>query len=238
MEQQLAHWFELVLTLLSGLVVRAAILALVVVAISLPIVAALYGWQALRLAIDRAMGLRRIGHLRWRDGCYYTPGHLWLRPNGGGEDALRVGIDDLAQRVMPDIQSIALPIAGWHVAKGDWLGDIACSDSTVTLHAPVAGTVTAINERVLATPSLVHSDPYRRAWLVDLRPDDLSFASLPIDSGASRWLVDEEHRLTDFIEHELGIAAADGGELLVPAHEALAPAQWSALRRSFLEARV
>jgi hypothetical protein len=81
---------------------------------------------------------------------------------------------------------------------------------------------------------LLHADPYRRAWLVEVRAADSSHESLPSGRRARAWLAREDARLTDFLEHQLGIAAADGGELMVPPHRLLSPAQWDAVMRGFL----
>ena len=191
-----------------------------------------WAWAG-RLA-DRMSGLTRVGHVLWRRGCYYTPGHLWLRPRAAG--AVRIGLDDVAHRVLPDIGSVRLPLAGARLQAGDPLGQIHCASGTVTLLAPVTGTVAAVNERLEREPSLLHADPYRRAWLVEMEPRDAAFRLLPSGERARRWLAREDARLTAFFEQQLGIAAADGGELLVPPHTLLTPAQWQAARSSFLPA--
>src|SRR3972149_3307470 len=53
--------------------------------------------------------------------------------------------------------------------------------------------------------------------------------------GATRqWLREEGARLAQFLEHNLGVAAADGGEFLFPAPSLLSDEQWAALTRAFL----
>jgi glycine cleavage system H protein len=94
--------------------------------------------------------------------------------------------------------------------------------------------VAAVNEAVREVPSLLHRDPYRRAWLVDVRPDGSDHTRLPSGRQARAWLAREDERLTRFLEHQLGIAAADGGDVMVPPHRLLSPEQWDAVRRGFL----
>ena len=81
---------------------------------------------------------------------------------------------------------------------------------------------------------MLHANPYRRGWLVEVQTDGSSHKSLPSGRRARAWLAREDARLTDFLEHQLGIAAADGGELMVPPHRLLSPAQWDAVLRGFL----
>ncbi len=233
MLHQVAGWIELVLLLAAGVLVRALLLAVVIGALAVPIVMLLYGWRGVRGLIDGAMGLRRVGHIRLRDGCYYTPAHLWVKPVD--DRRVRIGLDDLAQRLLPDLAAVSLGAPGRHVGEGEPIGEVRCRDEWVTLKAPFAGTIARINGRVVAHPELVHEDPYRRAWLVDVAPDDERYASYRSGAQASAWLREEDRRLTEIVEHDLGIAAADGGELTLPASEVMDQARLHALRTKFLQ---
>lgn len=217
---------------LVGLVARALLAVLIIALLILPLAVLIVGWEQARRLADRITGLRRVGHVFQRSGCYYTPGHLWLRPQPAG--TVRVGLDDVAHRVLPDIGAVRFAEAGARLERGDPLAQIHCASGLLTLRAPVAGTLAAVNERVERQPDLLHADPYRRAWLVEMQPDDRSFERLPSGEAARRWLALEDARLTDFFERELGIAAADGGELILPPHVLLSPEQWRAVRAAFL----
>jgi glycine cleavage system H lipoate-binding protein len=195
--------------------------------------AILFGYVRVRQLVDRLAGLRTVGHVRWREGCFYTPDHLWIRPRGLA--AVRVGVDDLAQRVLPAIAAVRLPDVGRRVNKGDAVGEIRCVDGAITLRAPIAGVIDSVNPRVAQAPALLHRDPYRRGWLMEMRPEGTPYEGLPAGERARTWLAAEDHRLTAFFEHQLGIAAADGGELMVPPHRLLTPEQWQSVRREFLE---
>ncbi|OFW09200.1 MAG: hypothetical protein A3H96_05640 [Acidobacteria bacterium RIFCSPLOWO2_02_FULL_67_36] len=231
MLDSLIQWLSTPLLFVAGLVVRALVAILILAVIVIPLAGLIAGWTWLMRGVDRAAGLHTVGHVRWRRGCYYTPGHLWLRPRAG---AVRIGLDDVAQRVLPEIAEVALAVEGTTVHRGDALGRIRCADGTVVLRAPVAGVVAGINHRLEKTPALLHRDPYRRAWLVDVRPKDVDYTTLPSDDRAREWIASEDRRLTEFLEHQLGVAAADGGELTVPPHRLLTPAQWDAVRAGFL----
>jgi glycine cleavage system H protein len=220
---------------LVGLIARAALAILVLAAIVVPIAAAVAGWSWLVALADRIAGLRRVGHLAWRNGCYYTPGHLWLRPDGAG--TLRVGLDDLGQRLLAHVGGVSLAPAGTAVRQGERLGTIRCGEGEVLLRAPVSGTIAAVNGRLERTPSLLHHDPYRRAWMVDIRPDGDDYRALPMGERARAWFAREDARLTEFFERRLGVAAADGGELILPAHNILTPDDWQRLMAEFLTER-
>jgi glycine cleavage system H protein len=223
---------QIALVFLVGLTVRALIAVAIIAAIALPIAGVLLAWQGVQRLGERASGLGRVGHLRWRRGNYYSPGHLWLRPRHAA--TVRIGLDDVAQRVLPEIDAVTMPAMGAAVKKGDVLGLIRCFNGTVPLRAPIAGVIAAVNDAVCRTPSLLHADPYRRAWLVEMRTDGGEHTALPSGRRARAWLAREDQRLTQFLEHQLGIAAADGGELMVPPHRLLTAAQWDAVVRGFL----
>ena len=217
---------------IAGLIVRALVAILFLAAIVVPISAVLLAATWTRRGVDRVTGLQRIGEVLWRRGCYYTPGHLWLRAHG--EQAVRVGLDDVARRVLPETAQVELPSEGDALARGAVIGRITSAGGTVVLRSPVAGIVAAVNHRLIRTPSLLQRDPYRRAWLVEMRPSGRDYEALPIGDRAREWMATEDRRLTAFFERQLGLAAADGGALVVPSHRLLTPAQWEAARESFL----
>jgi glycine cleavage system H protein len=217
----------------GGLAVRALLGVLFISALVAPLLLLVLGWEGATRLVDAATGLRRIGQLRWRAGCFYDRSHLWLRPL---RNRVRVGLDDLAQRVMPDAEAITLPHAGLRVQKGDWLGEVRCASGAVALRAPIAGTVLSVNNHVIRRPGLLRLDPYRRAWLVDLQPVDRSYTSLPTAEHARAWLDAEDHKLTIYLERALGVAHADGGEFVRLPQQALTASQWKTLRDQFIGA--
>ncbi len=101
----------------------------------------------------------------------YTAEHEWIAVVGEGEDAvLRVGITAYAQEALGDIVFVTLPSVGADVAAGASMGEVESTKSVSDIYAPVAGTVTAANAALDATPELVNSDPLGEGWMVELRP--------------------------------------------------------------------
>jgi glycine cleavage system H protein len=56
------------------------------------------------------------------------------------------------------------------------------------IYAPVAGTVVAVNETVVASPELVNSDPYGAGWLCDISTSDAADFEALLDAEAYRAL--------------------------------------------------
>lgn len=101
----------------------------------------------------------------------YTAEHEWARPTGDGS-VLRIGITDFAQDRLGDIVYVSLPAVGDTLDGGQYFGEVESTKSVSDLYAPVAGTVTARNETLEATPELVNGDPFGEGWMVEIEPAD------------------------------------------------------------------
>ena len=113
----------------------------------------------------------------------YTAEHEWIAVVGSGDDAvLRIGITDYAQEALGDIVFVTLPAVGAEVSAGESFGEVESTKSVSDVYAPVAGTVTARNEQLEASPELVNSDPLGDGWMVELRPADGVDAALSSDA--------------------------------------------------------
>ena len=100
------------------------------------------------------------------DGLAYDPEHnLWVQRRGG--DSVRVGYDPLGAETAGDIVAIALPQLGSVVGRGAPLATIEAAKFVGPLPAPVAGTVSAVNESLLLNPAAVNTDPLG-SWIAQL----------------------------------------------------------------------
>ena len=97
----------------------------------------------------------------------YTAEHEWVRVDG---ETVRLGITDYAQEALGDIVFVTLPAVGTEVTAGQSFGEVESTKSVSDVYAPLAGTVTAVNEALDANPELVNSDPYGEGWMVEIRP--------------------------------------------------------------------
>lgn len=216
---------------LGGLISRLGIVLAVMIALLLPVLAIVGAARAFRAVRLWSQGYRPAGVLRFRSGLSYAPGHTWVRPEGS---RLRVGLDDLAQRLFPWAVSLELPPPGRKVREGEPVALVSAGGREARVAAPVSGTVIAVNAAVIREPTLLKSDGYGRGWLFAVEPDDRTWRALPTGEAARGWLRAEGQRLTRFYEQQLGFAATDGGELLGPPPALLGETQWKALTRAFL----
>jgi glycine cleavage system H protein len=212
-----------------GLLVRLGLFVLILAAIAAPALLAIAGYRGLR-TLYRRRSMERAGRVAFRRDVWHTAGHTWLQPVRAG--ALRLGVDDVARRLFSTPSGVRLPALGTHVQAGERVASIAASGHAASVASPVDGTVTAVNRAVCEVPGLLSDDPYFDGWLVEIGPD--APASRPAVLAAGPWLRSELARLTGLVEHELGMAAADGGGAQSPALEALSDEQWSRVATALL----
>lgn len=100
----------------------------------------------------------------------YTDQHEWalVRETDGSGTVVRVGITDHAQDALGDIVFVQLPSVGDEVAPGTPMGEVESTKSVSDVYAPVAGTVTAVNDALTDAPETINSDPYGNGWLIDI----------------------------------------------------------------------
>ena len=230
--QAIIEFFQAAGVFLLFLAARFGLLLAVLAAIAVVFLAGLALVRVAGRIRQRALGLARVEGLTWRRQVAYSPGHSWLQVRG--DQSVRVGLDDLAQHLLSCVTEVTLPEPGQALEAGQACATVRAGRRHAVIPAPVTGKVIAVNGRVRRNPSLLHSDPYASGWLYSIEPADASHTRLPRGDEARTWFGAEALRFSRFIEHELGMAAADGGELVAPGPTLLDDPQWKSMTRSFL----
>ena len=96
----------------------------------------------------------------------YTEDHEWLRQDG---DEVLVGITAHASEQLGDVVFIELPEVGREVAEGEEIVVIESVKAASDIVAPIAGTITAVNEALPDTPGAVNDDAMS-AWFFKIKP--------------------------------------------------------------------
>jgi glycine cleavage system H protein len=104
----------------------------------------------------------------------YTKEHEWLLVEG---QAVTVGITAYAAEKLGDVVFVDLPAVGAAVAAGRVVGEIESTKSVGELFAPVDGTVSAVNDAVVAAPELVNGDPFGEGWMIKIEVTDAALAA-------------------------------------------------------------
>jgi glycine cleavage system H protein len=105
----------------------------------------------------------------------YTRTHEWVTVDG---KEATIGITDFAQSQLGDVVFLELPKPGRKLAARDTFGVVESVKAASDLYSPVAGQITAVNEKLASKPELINSDPYGEGWILKLElagdlPDDL-----------------------------------------------------------------
>jgi len=98
----------------------------------------------------------------------YTEDHEWVRESDA-PDVVEIGITDYAQGELGDVVYVELPKVGASFGKHDVFGTIEAVKAVSELFAPVAGEITAVNDKLDQEPALVNSDPYGAGWMIRMR---------------------------------------------------------------------
>jgi glycine cleavage system H protein len=134
----------------------------------------------------------------------YTEEHEWalLTPDG----PVRLGITEYAQDALGDIVYVELPQVGDAFDSGATLAEVESTKSVADVYAPLAGSVTAINEALVDQPELINSDPYGDGWFVELQVSDASVLEGMLDAAAYGALIDAKNhcRMTQMSARVVG----------------------------------
>ena len=96
----------------------------------------------------------------------FTKEHEWVRMEG---DTAVVGITDYAQHELGDVVYVELPALGKELKKGDPAANIESVKAVSDVFAPLAGTITEINDKLSNNPELVNQEPYSEGLLFKMK---------------------------------------------------------------------
>ncbi len=99
----------------------------------------------------------------------YTEKHEWVRP---GEIYVTLGVTELAAEPLGEVSFVQLPYVGELFRTGDPLCSLSSPAAEATVHIPLIGQITKVNQKLDDSPGLVSSDPYGEGWLVEFQPGE------------------------------------------------------------------
>ncbi len=116
----------------------------------------------------------------------YHRDHDWVRVDG---DEAVFGITWHAQDALGEVVYFEPPAVGAQITGDGSYGSLESVKAVSDVIAPLSGTVTAVNDRVVESPELVNEDPYGDGWLVRVKLDDLGAVEGLLDAAAYRALL-------------------------------------------------
>jgi len=117
----------------------------------------------------------------------YASSHEWLLLNADG--SVTVGISDHAQEALGDLVFLELPEVGAHFEAGKEIAVVESVKAAADVYAPIAGTVSEVNQAAADAPESVNQDAYA-AWLFKMTPDNVGDIDHMLDAAAYQAVAD------------------------------------------------
>ena len=118
----------------------------------------------------------------------YTEEHEWVRVEG---DEVSIGITDFAQNALTEVVWVELPEMGSVVEVMESFASVESVKSVSEIYAPVAGTVTEVNESLEDAPERINEDPYGDGWICKIKTGEGVDLSGLLDSDSYSALIGE-----------------------------------------------
>jgi glycine cleavage system H protein len=112
----------------------------------------------------------------------YTKSHEWVRTLGDG--SVEIGITDHAQHALGDLVFVEVPQAGRALKANEPCAVVESVKAASDVYAPIAGEVTAGNDKLAQEPEMVNSEPYGAGWLMRLKPAPGALSAAALMSAA------------------------------------------------------
>jgi len=160
---------------------------------------------------------------------HFHPLHTWALVEDS--QTARVGVDDLARRLLGPADKITLPMTGAELEQGMGCALMRGGGRVAAVAAPVGGEIVEVNRELKNNPDLAFKEPFGRGWLVKIRSWRLAeqLSGLLAGKVAANWLAGSARRVRMAIGGALGETALDGGELVENIGKELDDGVWSRL---------
>jgi glycine cleavage system H lipoate-binding protein len=177
--------------------------------------------------------LNAHGYLVPRD-YYIHKGHGWARVEYGGR--VRIGLDDFGNRLVGRVDKFRLPSLGTRFKLNDESFIMDREGNEAGVRTPLAGVVTAVNQKLLDYPECSNADPYSAGWVMLLDPAELrsDLKELHFGVDSVKFIESEAERLLSMIADDPAQAAATGGEPIADVYGSFKEMGWDNLVKKFI----
>jgi len=146
------------------------------------------------MSITRYDELYKRGHGRSNlmsipEDLRYSEEHEWVKVEN---ETVRIGITSFAQDELGDIVFVELPEVGDEIVANESFGSVESVKTVSELSAPVSGTVVSVNEALEDSPEFVNESPYEKAWMIVVKPGNVSDVDKLLSPEDYEKLIDEE----------------------------------------------
>jgi glycine cleavage system H lipoate-binding protein/TusA-related sulfurtransferase len=109
----------------------------------------------------------KIDHCEFPDSLLYDVEQgTWAKADG---EVVRVGVTSIISWSYGAFSSVAFRGTGTELRRGQTMGTMEGSRHFDVFRAPVSGTLTRVNERLVENPGIMNRDPYGEGWYAEIR---------------------------------------------------------------------
>jgi glycine cleavage system H protein len=101
---------------------------------------------------------------------YDVDNHIWFQEQGDG--TVKIGMTTVATAMAGQLVAFTPRKVGRSVQAGKSCATVESGKWVGPAKSLAGGEITAVNETLVAKPSLANEDPYGAGWLVILKPED------------------------------------------------------------------
>ncbi|MEW5864815.1 MAG: glycine cleavage system protein H [Pseudomonadota bacterium] len=113
---------------------------------------------------------------------YDVDNHIWYQELPDGN--VKVGMTSVATAMAGQLVAFTPKKVGRSVEAGKSCATVESGKWVGPAKSAVAGTVVAVNEALVAKPSLANEDPYGAGWLVVIKPTDWAAVKASLTPGS------------------------------------------------------
>ena len=117
---------------------------------------------------------------------YYTEDHVWVEIRG---DEATMGISQHAVDELGEIDYIELPLEDEDIIVGDDIGLLESTQDSLSIYAPLSGTIVAVNDELESEPTLINDSPEEKGWICKIENiDDSELADMMNETSYRKYL--------------------------------------------------
>ncbi len=122
--------------------------------------------------------------------------NTWVRVNEDG--TVTVGMTDVAQSLAGPILHAKSKSPGTARKRGRPIATVESGKWVGPIKSPVSGEIVEVNEELAANPQLLNTSPYKKGWVVKMKPNNLEADLADLQMGeeaveAYRKKIEEEN---------------------------------------------
>ncbi len=112
---------------------------------------------------------------------YAVEDHTWATVNEDG--TVTVGMTDVAQNLAGPVLHAKIKKVGATRAKGKPIATVESSKWVGPVKTPISGEIVEINDAVVGDAQILNRSPYKKGWLVKLKPSNLDAELATLTTG-------------------------------------------------------